>query len=243
MRFGGVPGDTKYAEKFFPTTQFPNVRNGDGNKIIEPCHVAAADGLCDLGMNPVMYAIIQSPATPENVAANNYWHEGEALQLWHHLSVAELIGGAFNGCSEGGSADAECGQVDFTYPRSKVDDNGIGVFGMRGKNYYQLGIVTTDAEFRVLPSLLPEGAYNIDAKMDDGRPGSGMVQARVALPDGSSRVNFTLKNSDAGFTGGNVNACINEPAGGAVLDAVELRTATYALGNTRPACSVRVLIP
>lgn len=97
---------------------------------------------------------------------------GETTQFWRHLTEANIIDGSFDGSQAAGT-------VDVTFPRTKIGRNGIGVFTTNGLNYYQIGVVSSAAAaaYTTASSLTPPEAYQIDTKMDDGKPNTGQVMA------------------------------------------------------------------
>ena len=86
------------------------------------------------------------------------------------------------GVFDGNQADT--GTVGVTYPRTKLDRGGIGVFFFSGYNYFQMCQSTGSA---IQDCLKPSEAYNIDLKLDDGLADSGQVQAAGA--DGAAGTN------------------------------------------------------
>ena len=114
--------------------------------------------------------------------ANQY---AEMFTFWQHLANAGLIEGNFTGRN---------GPTSFPYdtvigentPRSRLNQGGWGVTnGFDGgasshyfDNEYDFPIsIGADAasEYVRQPIFTPEEAWNIDTKMDDGRPGTGFV--------------------------------------------------------------------
>lgn len=113
--------------------------------------------------------------------------DGEVTLFWQHLSEAELVDGVFDG------DQANAGLVGETYPRTKLDRGGIGVFYFSGYNYFQMCQDTGDD---IADCLKPVEAFNIDQKLDDGLATSGQVQAAGA-------------DGDAGVNGAVTAACIS----------------------------------
>lgn len=237
-KYQGLPGDIRNIDRFFDTTTWAGMENGDGDRSIEMCASGdQADGLCaaaDL-------VAITGAAAPQ--------HNGEALQFWHHLSAAELIPGYYNGCAYGGTCNTtvpatEDGVLGLSFPRSKLDRNGIGVFADGGGNFYQIGAAETggDAAYAVRPSLTPAEAFDLDSKVDDGRPGTGSVVLRTAygaLATNDGQVNDDLQAIDFEFSTGTTSACIDTAIAGAAPTTAEIRSAEYALLNPEVVCSIR----
>lgn len=222
-RFNSLPGDARNITSFFNATTYPDIRNGNGNRQLEWASAGVTAGLVAANGTGVVYSSVDT-GTPD--------HVGEVLQFWHHLSAAELVGGSFNGT--GGTGAAQLGTLGFSFPNAKLDRNGIGAFASGGKNYYQIGVVS-GATYTIAPSLTPEEAFNLDSKIDDGRPGSGSVVLRGS--QAASRVNAPLVVADWLAAGGTkATACIEEDASTAPL----LRASTYAIASTGIVCSIRL---
>ncbi|MCH2547796.1 MAG: prepilin-type N-terminal cleavage/methylation domain-containing protein [Alphaproteobacteria bacterium] len=231
-KYTGVPGDIRNINKFFDTATWTGMQNGDGDRSLEQC-AAISDGLCD----NTGFAAITGIATDT--------HSGEALQFWHHLSAAELVPGYYNGCAKGGTGNgsvptAESGILDQAFPRSKLDRNGIGVFADGGSNYFQIGAAEGSAGgalYKSNPSLTPQEAFDLDGKVDDGRPGTGSVIIRGS--QANDPINAVLADSDlagdgtaCGILAGGV-AATNPPT------TAEIRSAEYNLLNENVTCTLR----
>jgi prepilin-type N-terminal cleavage/methylation domain-containing protein len=127
--------------------------------------------------------------------------ETEFFMFWQHLSNAGLLEGAFTGIA--GTGSNYHSTIGTNIPASKysgggwfvgtLDRSGDGVwFDGRYGNFFQIGAaLANDAPEAYF--LTPEAAWNIDKKIDDGKPGKGSV---VALgwddecADGSSANDF-----------------------------------------------------
>jgi prepilin-type N-terminal cleavage/methylation domain-containing protein len=117
------------------------------------------------------------------VASTFYY---EAFRFWQHLSNAGMIDGDYTGIH--GSAD-----VTHTMPRENApasrysgagwtienadyfSGNGTMFEGSYG-NYANFGAPTADNSTHE-KILLPEQAWNIDTKFDDGKPAKGKIKA------------------------------------------------------------------
>lgn len=140
----------------------------------------------------------------------------ERFRFWQHLAIAGLIEGTYTGVTGGGSAfDAIIGT---NVPRSRMNNAGFSMFAkgtvLAGDaNYFagQLGNIFTFGAKRtnditVAPIITPEAAWNIDGKLDDGMPGTGVVQSYkntstvvpgCATTDNSSTATYALSTSTA----------------------------------------------
>lgn len=151
-KYNGVPGDVINATSFGLSSSDlvaagTTAGKGDGNGIVQ-------DG---------------TPA----VAA----YTGEIRNFWSHLSAAgkELISGTYSA-----TACSPC-TAGIDFPALKFGSGGWGVYGdtTAGSNYLYAGAASpsTAAATTMTNPFVPVDAYNIDAKVDDGLPGSGDVQA------------------------------------------------------------------
>lgn len=215
-KYNSIPGDIRNAQDFFDVGVWTELENGNGNRRLEVCDGAVAG---------------DSTCTAFEAVGAGTTHSGEALQFWHHLSAAELVGGYYNGLPGDGSNG---GGIETSFPRSNMDRNGVGVFADGGRNYFQIGIIEDAAMAYVVDgSLTPQESFDLDGKIDDGRPGTGAVVARSAVT--GTPANAPIVAADTDFDNGTLTACINE----AGTSAVALRDASYALLNEDIVCTLR----
>ncbi len=162
-KFNGFPGDLAAAQaaSFGLTTRNGGTGRGDGNNLIE--------GSAAAGALPC----------------------AETVLFFTDLSSANLIDGAFVG-ADGSVAGTSCttaasaGAVATLVPVAKLGHgNNIYVYAASGINYFHLlaGVTAisnagalTGAAFGITPSE----AYQMDSKVDDGKPLTGIVLARAA---------------------------------------------------------------
>ena len=152
----------------------------------------------------------------------------EVFRFWQHLALAGLVEGNYTGTS----ADTTATNVTFTFgtnaPKSKMSNGGWGAYymgtipitdttwfdGTYG-NIFFFGANGGTNSFPTGVILKPEEAWNIDTKLDDGTPATGLVRTAEA--------------------GGGANAstgCSDTPASAAV----SLANSNYSLGNSSIAC-------
>lgn len=174
-KYMAVPGDMANATGFWGTAAAcpgtnatPSLTaatcNGDGNGLVQPSSTA------------------------------NYGNE--IYRAWQHLANAGLIEGSFSGVTNDASA-ANVGYslIGTNSPASKLSNTGwtiyawSGPIGLSDLNYFEGNYGNffffgrgspTGASVTYNPALKPEEAWNIDTKLDDGRPATGAVLTREA---------------------------------------------------------------
>ena len=112
----------------------------------------------------------------------------EMFRFWQHLANAGLIEGSYTGIN--GGANQWQHVLGQNCPRGKVQSTGfafstLGLFGDPGTynldfgSLIWFGSINTTINHRPQDSALsPEEAWNVDTKLDDGKPGQGKVIAR-----------------------------------------------------------------
>ena len=115
----------------------------------------------------------------------------EWFRLWQHLSNADLIDGIYNGVTgpDHATSDADIGT---NVPEAGLDNTGwvarwtgivaspLPAGGWFEGNYGHTMLFGTENAGGATnsPALLPKELFSIDAKIDDGHPGTGKVIAR-----------------------------------------------------------------
>lgn len=106
---------------------------------------------------------------------------GEVLVFWRHLTEAGLVDGRYGSTLTlyGNPVIGEGPELYF--PAAKLQANYFIVHSDDVLNYFQLtgsgNIVSTNGWLEASPRITPADAYNLDAKIDDGLPMSGIVRA------------------------------------------------------------------
>lgn len=116
----------------------------------------------------------------------------EMFRFWQQLSNAGLISGQFTGVNGGGLADQHVlTGAAINAPASKMSNAGWGfsyllpppfftgdggTYNMKYDNIFWFGSV--QAERPQHNAMVPEDAWNIDTKLDDGKPATGIIIAR-----------------------------------------------------------------
>ena len=134
---------------------------------------------------------------------------GESMQSWKQLALAGLVEGSYSGIS---TACSFCVALGTTIPSSKLGPAGWTYSGMgnvpAGNPQWFEGNYSANALFFGVvgnytsgAALKPEEAWNIDTKMDDGRPALGKVRAWIqtfhpnCTDSTANTANYTLTQS------------------------------------------------
>ena len=113
----------------------------------------------------------------------NYFYE--AHRAWQHLANAGMIEGSYNG-----QGNVQC--IPGTHcPRSRISNTGYSLMNISmGGSFGELFsssfngnhiIFGAPADITRQVALKPEEAWNIDTKMDDGRPDQGSLQTDTSI--------------------------------------------------------------
>lgn len=156
--------------------------------------------------------------------ANTAGATGEYFQYWKQLALAGMIEGNYTGLTNtGGTVDAVPG---VNVPRSRISNAGYSIGSYDGTsfttdlysyainygNHYMFG-TQNNMNGMSNSALKPEGMWNIDTKIDDGKPGSGKM---IAI--GNTLANCTTSASATNFS------------------------ASYNLSNAAVVCAVRYIL-
>ncbi len=155
-----LPGDMPNA------TQFWGIAGGNGQN--NACYQVAAVGTetCNGDGNG-------------QIEGSSPWYN-EELRAWQHLANAGLINGSFTGA---------IGHDQYYQPNVNIPSSRIG--SATGWRYYHtlggagdnIWFQETNTSYVMLLSgvtnlsLVPEDLWNIDKKIDDGKPGGGVIRA------------------------------------------------------------------
>lgn len=222
-KYNGLPGDllSQRAAQFGLTPRDGSVGTGDGNSVVEGCAARATALGCETGL------------------------------FWVDLTDAQLIGDAFTvgaGASDGladgnsttGAAITTTDAMGRFLPSSPLRDSSfVHVFPQGGRNFFYLGNMHTDAAGvittaagTVTPGLTPAEASQIDDKMDDGGPTTGIV--RVVQSEGAA--NGMTADTGANVEPGTANVaatglCVLQGAGAAIENDESYNTSNDSFAN------------
>ena len=127
----------------------------------------------------------------------------ERLLIWQHLANSGMIEGTYTGIA--GSNGASDHDLGINHPVSKLSNAGwaahhngspsgdTGYFDGDYGNVLRIGAPATGDSAPNTPILLPEEAWGIDKKVDDGLPAMGKVTIR-------NRLNCTVKADNSAIT-------------------------------------------
>lgn len=166
-KYFALPGDMNNATRFWGRM------NANADCVTSSSSAVASTGACDGNSN----GAIDYPAAPSQ--------SGEMYQFWRELALAGLIEGTFTGL-DGGSNPQLAG---VNVPKSRLSNAAwyvnynIGFAGDANAyagsylNFFGFGSAISGGPYDGVV-LKPEEAWNIDTKLDDGKPGTGKLLAR-----------------------------------------------------------------
>lgn len=165
--------------------------------------------------------------------------QGETLLFWRHLSEANLVDGSLgqvgnsNIVAATGLVTGAVTTVSTSIPPTKINlTNYLVVYAQGGFNFYQLmpisGVDATPAYTFNTTGITPQQANNIDLKLDDGLPNTGIVIARFL-----TGVNLVATWAAAST----IDTCMTNGAN--ATDPANTYNLNRDLGGNDPSCSVR----
>ena len=213
-KYFAMPGDMTNATKFWDSA------GGDGSNYAcqsTPSTTATCNGNGD-GYFGWPTAVIPGGTSSQDmgVAAS------ELIRFWQHLSYAGLIEGRFNGMSNPNPAWAYSPAPNAdNSPRSKFANafwalrgRSVEPYAGTASNFANPGVnhefTLNDGSSAItiavapFPFFKPEEAWNLDTKMDDGRPNVGKVTAiktnctnmSGVAPPGDANAAYALERPD-----------------------------------------------
>lgn len=173
-KYFAIPGDMRTATSFW---------GDDATACSDPSITNGSPGTCNGDGNGA-------------VLVNTEQH-----RFWQHLSLAQMIEGTYTGVpGPNGNRDEVFG---VTCPKSKVNNAGwsavdmgnyagdANTFAYSYGNIFSFGAWVA-SQWALGRALKPEEAWNFDAKLDDGMPGSGRIVAfyRSACANAGSATDY-----------------------------------------------------
>ncbi len=202
-KYRQIPGDFTLAQAaqfgFIARTASTNATGqGDGNGMLEGC------------------------------AANATIMGCETALVWEDLSTANLIDGSFSTAYSTTAPTVTGANIPNFLPVARMGrGNYITAYASSGYNYFQIGGISSFAVGvpTLAAAITPQEAFNIDSKLDDGKPLTGST---VGVRGTGTAFNDT---SNANLT---TDGCTDVTGA-----AANYKTTSAALAGT-PACALRV---
>ena len=200
-KYFALPGDMTNA------TSFWGIRTGSGS-------VTGSDVTCHATIS-VVTGTCNGNGDGRNFPITGDASGGELYLPWQHLSFGGMIEGSFTGASAStGSSVATAGT---NTPLGRIGGTYFGITWFTGPmsgdtNYFDGSYNKNYATFNATSGypLKPEEAWNIDTKLDDGKPGTGAI--------------MTMKNTSVFMPN--------------CADSNTAATAQYSLSRTDKVCAV-----
>jgi len=135
----------------------------------------------------------------------------ESFRFWQQLVNAGFIQGGFSGVTDGSSSYSA---TATNSPQGKIKNSAwfawnwgvltgsADLFAGSYQNFLEFGGITANLDPRT-GILTPQEAWNIDSKLDDGKPARGSVVVRVitGLSNGTTTASNDYTNLDADYLG------------------------------------------
>jgi prepilin-type N-terminal cleavage/methylation domain-containing protein len=207
-KYNGVPGDLSSANAvaFGFIARAGSLGRGDNNGLI--------DGIN--GASPTSQLFTQ-----------------ESGFFWDDLTRANLVDGQFTSAADANPVAAiATANVGAQFPEARLSrGNRVHVGSTGGLNYYMIAGITdvtvTTGAMTLTANLTPTELFNMDNKLDDGVPLTGIVQAHGTA--GSMTVPLTAPPSFAGTA--TVGTCLLGTG-----SATDTYNRSITLGGATPAC-------
>lgn len=141
---------------------------------------------------------------------------GETFRAWQHMARAGLIEGSYTG--NAGAIELADPEPNINVPASRLS-NGLWGFGYydnaNGANSYSFNYnmlnwmvigAEDDSSYTDGPLFRAEDAWNLDTKLDDGRPATGRVIANI-IATCTSTTDPTNRNANYNLASNNTASC------------------------------------
>lgn len=171
-------------------------------------------------------------ATCDGDGGGTFNSNPELFRFWQHLAAAELIEGSFSGVTgptNAGSCVAQDHVMGVNVPQLRMNMVGVGAGTISSQSgataYYFAGnygnLFTVGKSIAgcspINPAFSTQEAWNMDVKLDDGKPGTGKLLTRVSCVGGGC----TMPNCNTSTT----------------ADAASAASAAYKLDYEGVACA------
>lgn len=172
--------------------------------------------------------------------ANPAYLGHETSLFWRDLSQMNMISNSFSVATDALATLATADAVKTVLPEAKMKKgNLITVYSSSGKNYYEITGVSAVAAgvYTLTTNLSPQEALNLDTKLDDGLPLTGIARAAYSLTalDGIQASNNTVA---AAYVAASFTGCVaSDATAGTAIDPYQVSTPDYA-GTL--ACQLRI---
>tara|TARA_B100001179_G_C18581548_1_gene400200 strand:+ start:720 stop:1466 length:747 start_codon:yes stop_codon:yes gene_type:complete len=162
---------------------------------------------------PGTYTTPSSDATTCNGTGDGLISWNETWRAWQHLAAAGLVEGTYTGVP--GTSDNTYGLAGTNMPKSKLSGNVGWVLNGKGNvsgsvwafdgNYGNVWLLGWAGGVDTGVDLKAEEVWNIDTKVDDGKPGLGMVRVHknssrpnCASTDNAATAVYLVQNTGGG---------------------------------------------
>lgn len=152
LKYNGIPGDLSTPDTFFTITNVGTDGCGDGDGLVE--------GVSACGTVPAGELMIA----------------GENTVFWYQLSQAGMVDGNY---TVSAFTTYNAAPSDTTIPAAKAGAGRVVPGAAGGKNYFVIGAPGTPTAGNAAwtAGFTPTEAYQLDSKVDDGVPDSGIILA------------------------------------------------------------------
>lgn len=197
-KYFAIPGDMANAVKFW------GAQAGGSNDGVDaacgPALTTAATGTATCNGN--------GNGNVAAVNAENY----ESYRSWQQLANAGLIEGSYSGVTAG-SANTFSPSIGVNSPRGRLSGTGFTFVyyapttsaadptyfvGPNGNMFWFGG---ASASYTSSPVLKPEEAWNVDVKLDDGKPGFGNILSTKSATTCNTNTNPAVSEYQLSLTG------------------------------------------
>jgi prepilin-type N-terminal cleavage/methylation domain-containing protein len=162
--------------------------------------------------------------------------DNELVYFWEHLNEAGFINGSYDG-------DSDNGALGETFPEVKIG-GGITIYGLEStqNNYFHIGIQDSQDGEQVFANVfVPEDAFSLDNKFDDGFPLRGIVIART-VECTSGPTEFSCANDPITTTNEGASTTAGETCVYQVSSAQDDNEDEYDFETTATKCNLRIEI-